>query len=153
MTGPPSAAAVRVGSAGAVPYAARRTTTGLEVTSDAGITRSWLTAVAPDGTVWVGREGDAWPVAPVRRHDPGSLAAAGAGGPVTSPMPGTVIDVHVTVGEHVDAGQPLVTVEAMKMEYAVAAPAAGVVASVLVHAGQAVGLGEALAEVEAEVGP
>ena len=69
------------------------------------------------------------------------------GGP-TSPMPGTVQSVHVTVGQQVSAGDRLVVVEAMKMEHVIRAAADGVVAKVLVEAGQAVTAGRVLVELE-----
>src|SRR6185503_815913 len=55
---------------------------------------------------------------------PAASAALAAGG-LTAPMPGRVVKVLVGEGEEVTAGQPLVLLEAMKMEHAVAAPAAG----------------------------
>ncbi|KUI29253.1 biotin carboxylase N-terminal domain-containing protein [Mycobacterium sp. GA-2829] len=69
------------------------------------------------------------------------------GGP-TSPMPGTVQSVHVTVGQEVSAGDRLVVVEAMKMEHVIRASADAVVAQVLVEAGQAVTAGRVLVELE-----
>ncbi|MEO7007154.1 MAG: biotin carboxylase N-terminal domain-containing protein [Terrimesophilobacter sp.] len=71
----------------------------------------------------------------------------GVGGP-TSPMPGTVQSVHVTVGQDVCAGDRLVVVEAMKMEHAICAAADSVVIKVLVEAGQAVAAGHLLVELE-----
>lgn len=69
------------------------------------------------------------------------------GGP-TSPMPGTVQSVHVSVGQQVSAGDRLVVVEAMKMEHVILASADAVVAKVLVEAGQAVAAGSILVELE-----
>ena len=51
-----------------------------------------------------------------------------AEGSLVAPMPGTVTAVHVAVGDEVTAGQPLLVLEAMKMQHPVVAPAAGVVA-------------------------
>ena len=56
-----------------------------------------------------------------------------AAGQVASPMAGVVAAVHVVAGERVAAGEPLVTLEAMKMEVAVTAPVAGVVDDLLVQ--------------------
>ena len=58
-----------------------------------------------------------------------------------------VAAVHVAAGDQVTAGQPLVAVEAMKMEHVVVAPADGVVARVVVRVGQTVAFDEPLAEV------
>ena len=60
-----------------------------------------------------------------RFGDPEKLAPAGS---LLAPMPGLVRRVLVEVGAVVTAGQPLLVLEAMKMEQTVAAPAAGVVA-------------------------
>jgi biotin carboxyl carrier protein len=60
--------------------------------------------------------------------------------------------VHVAPGEHVGVGQPLVTVEAMKMEHAVVAPTGGLVARVRVRVGETVTLDEVLVEVTEPVG-
>ncbi|MEO8438212.1 MAG: biotin/lipoyl-containing protein [Chloroflexota bacterium] len=76
--------------------------------------------------------------------------AAGATGPaeVLAPMPGAVLTVHVTVGQEVAAGDPIVTLEAMKMEHVVAAGMAGHVGEVRVHAADQVTRGQLLAVVE-----
>jgi biotin carboxyl carrier protein len=57
---------------------------------------------------------------------------------VLAPMPGKVVKLLVGVGDVVEAGQPVVVVEAMKMENELRAPSAGTVASVFVAEGQAV---------------
>jgi propionyl-CoA carboxylase alpha chain len=90
-----------------------------------------------------------------RFPEPGAQAVAGS---LLAPMPGTVVRVAVAVGDAVEAGAPIVVLEAMKMEHVVAAPAAGVVAELAVQAGQAVDAGTELARVEpatdgAAVGP
>lgn len=64
---------------------------------------------------------------------------------VTSPMPGTILDIKVNVGDTVSAGQALFVLEAMKMENDVNAPCAGKVLSVNVTKGSAVETGTVLA--------
>ncbi len=92
-----------------------------------GVTRSYAVALAGD-TLWLGRDGQAWAVREQAPLDAAAAqAAAGSGGPVVSPMPGTVTLVEVAEGQAVTAGQRLVVVEAMKMEHVLAAPVDGTV--------------------------
>lgn len=72
-------------------------------------------------------------------------------GTLLAPMPGTVLDVLVTVGQEVAAGETLGAMEAMKMELALTAPFAGTVTEVNVVAGQQVPLGAVLLVVEEQV--
>jgi biotin carboxyl carrier protein len=73
---------------------------------------------------------------------------AGAGsGTVTAPMPGKVVAVLVAVGDAVVVGQPLVVLEAMKMESTLAAEVAGRVATVAAVAGATVAGGDVLIEI------
>jgi propionyl-CoA carboxylase alpha chain len=65
-----------------------------------------------------------------------------------APMPGTVVRVAVAVGAAVEPGQPLVWLEAMKMEHVVVAPARGTVTELPVTVGQQVAQGTPLAVVE-----
>ena len=65
-------------------------------------------------------------------------------------MPGTVLDVHVAVGDTVAEGQLLGAMEAMKMELALKAPFAGTVTRVGAAAGEQVALGATLFVVEPE---
>jgi acetyl/propionyl-CoA carboxylase alpha subunit len=71
-------------------------------------------------------------------------------GTLVAPMPGTVLDVHVAVGQQVAAGETLGAMEAMKMELALTAPFAGTVTEVNVAAGDQVPLGAVLLVVEAD---
>ena len=64
--------------------------------------------------------------------------------PVNSPMPGTILDVKVAVGQAVKEGDLLVILEAMKMENEIYAPCAGTVAQVLTSKGAAVDTGAPL---------
>jgi acetyl-CoA/propionyl-CoA carboxylase biotin carboxyl carrier protein len=103
--------------------------------------------VARDGrTLWVGSAGSAWSFTePLPRGPAGIAGSDPTGGTVISPMPGVVVTVHVAAGGDVAERQPVVTVEAMKMEHAVLAPFDAVVTEVLVGAGQRVALDEPLA--------
>jgi biotin carboxyl carrier protein len=77
-------------------------------------------------------------------------AAAAAAGPsrLEAPIPGKVVKVHVKVGDEVEAGQPLIVLEAMKMENELTAEQAGKLTAVHVEPGQTVDAGEPLAELE-----
>ena len=63
-------------------------------------------------------------------------------------MPGKVVRVLVTAGQHVRAGEGIVVVEAMKMENELRAPRAGIVRQVAVHQGVSVEAGSVLAVVD-----
>ena len=63
-------------------------------------------------------------------------------------MPGAVFTVHVTEGQAVEAGDAIVTVEAMKMEHVVAAPLSGRVTEVAVRPADQVTRGQLLAVIE-----
>jgi len=80
-----------------------------------------------------------------RLPEPGSTEAAGS---LHAPMPGSVVRVLVAAGDEVGAGQPLVILEAMKMEHTVQAPHAGTVTEVCVAVGTQVDTGTVLAVVE-----
>jgi propionyl-CoA carboxylase alpha chain len=75
--------------------------------------------------------------------------AADRGGSLLAPMPGLVVRVLAEAGAAVTAGQPLVVLEAMKMEHEVTAPAAGIVTELRAAAGQQVEAGQVLAVVTA----
>ncbi len=63
-----------------------------------------------------------------------------------APMPGLVKDIHVTEGQHVSKGDPLLILEAMKMENVLSAPHDAMVLKINVTKGQAVERGLALIE-------
>ncbi|MCR4300258.1 MAG: sodium-extruding oxaloacetate decarboxylase subunit alpha [Sulfuricaulis sp.] len=69
-------------------------------------------------------------------------------GHVTSSMPGTIVDILVKAGAKVKAGDPVLVIEAMKMENEVPAPVAGMVKAVNVAKGDSVNPDEALVEIE-----
>lgn len=67
---------------------------------------------------------------------------------ITSPIPGTIWDIKVNVGQKVTDNEVVLTLEAMKMENEIPADFAGTVSSILVEKGQTVKLGQALVEIE-----
>lgn len=76
---------------------------------------------------------------------PAPAAAPAAGGTtVEAPMPGKVLSVKAAVGQAVKFGEPLVIMEAMKMETEIVAPADGTVSQVLVNTGDSVDTGAAM---------
>ncbi|WP_189824297.1 acetyl-CoA carboxylase biotin carboxylase subunit [Streptomyces finlayi] len=97
---------------------------------------------------WLGRDGDAWHLT---AYDPVAATLTGSAhsgaDALTAPMPGTVTVVKVAVGDHVDAGQSLLVVEAMKMEHVISAPHSGTVAELDVKAGATVAMDQVLAVV------
>ena len=81
--------------------------------------------------------------APAPAAAPAASVQAGTT-PVNSPMPGTILDVKVTVGQAVKEGDLVVILEAMKMENEIYAPCAGTVAQVLTSKGASVDTGAPL---------
>jgi propionyl-CoA carboxylase alpha chain len=94
-------------------------------------------------------EGDGWAVSLTALPRFSDASAQVAEGSLVAPMPGTVTAVHVAVGDEVSAGQPLLVLEAMKMQHPVVAGTAGVVRSLDVVPGAQVDAGTVLAVIEA----
>lgn len=84
------------------------------------------------------------PAAPAAPAVNAAPAPTAQGETVASPLPGTVLQVKVQVGESVKAGQLLVIIEAMKMENEILSPRDGVVAQVVVSKGGTVDTGAPL---------
>jgi propionyl-CoA carboxylase alpha chain len=74
-------------------------------------------------------------------------------GSLTAPMPGTVLRLAVAAGDRVEAGQPLLALEAMKMEHVITAPVAGTVAELPVAVGSQVAAGAVLAVLKTDEAP
>lgn len=113
--------------------------------------------VAVDGRVrrgWVVRSGDRLLVSldgAAHAFDLGDApargGAAGGVGTVLAPMPGKIVRVLVAVGDAIEAGAPLVVLEAMKMETTLRSEVTGTVTVVTVEAGATVDAGAVLVEV------
>ncbi|WP_329414048.1 biotin/lipoyl-binding protein [Nocardia vinacea] len=80
-----------------------------------------------------------------RFSDPADQVAHGS---LLAPMPGSVIRIGAEVGSAVEQGQPILWLEAMKMEHTISAPAAGVLSALNVTVGQQVDVGAVLAVVD-----
>jgi len=102
-------------------------------------------AAAPAGaspdTVEVAESGQLAAVAPTAAAAP---ASSGAGEAVNAVLAGNIFKVHVAVGAVVEKDDPLLVVEAMKMETVISAPKSGTVTEVFVKEGDAVSVGDAL---------
>jgi propionyl-CoA carboxylase alpha chain len=110
----------------------------------AGVRRAFSVATYPD-LVCVDSPLGPVVLTPVARFtDPSTQLAPGS---LLAPMPGTVIRIAAAEGDQVTPGQPLLWLEAMKMEHKITAPAAGTLTELPVKAGQQVELGTILAVV------
>ncbi len=74
----------------------------------------------------------------------GSVSQHMRGNDMVAPLPGTVIEVFVKVGEKIETGQVVLIIEAMKMKNSIRAVRSGIVGEVLVNAGQSVAHKQAL---------
>ncbi|MDN5806265.1 MAG: acetyl-CoA carboxylase biotin carboxylase subunit [Brevibacterium sp.] len=99
---------------------------------------------ARDRSIWVSSDRGVY--AFTRPQADTSLTPGLDGAEVLAPMPGSVVEVKVESGDHVEQGDPIVVVEAMKMEHMLTAPATGSVTVTAVQGAQ-VGLDEVLATV------
>jgi biotin carboxyl carrier protein len=103
--------------------------------------------IADDGEVVIFERGEAFVFTPPVALGADEATAAGDGA-VRSPMPGKIVSVAVKAGDQVKKNQPLVTLEAMKMEHTLTAPFDGVVAEAPVKTGDQVSEGVVLARLE-----
>ncbi len=134
--------------AGAEPHgggsvAATATRDGVVLTTVIDGMRRTSLAASGHGALWLADERGAWRLAEVAT-EAGGRAAAERPAEISSPLPGSVIAVAAEPGAQLAEGDPVIVVEAMKMEHALTAPAAGTI-EVLVGVGDQVRLGEVLA--------
>ncbi len=94
---------------------------------------------------WVHFDGH---VSRIQVAEPGATRAVTSGAGLTAPMPGKVLTVMASVGESVDEGQPLVVMEAMKMEHQICADVTGTVTAIHYAAGDQVDQSAVLVEIE-----
>lgn len=125
-----------------VPTGEEIVTTAAPATGDAEVY-----TVAVDGqsyVVQVAEGGDITHMTPVAAAAPTAAPAVGGGEPVVAPLAGNIFKVHVAVGEHVQQGDVIIILEAMKMETEVRAATSGAVTSVTVKEGDTVSVGDVL---------
>ena len=77
-----------------------------------------------------------------------SASTAGAGKPVVAPLPGTINEIKVKVGDKVNAGDTVVILEAMKMQNHIEAETSGTITSINVNKGDAVMEGDTLVTIK-----
>ena len=100
--------------------------------------------VAKIGDIWwIHLEGEVYTVNEVEK---GGKSSEKSDGSLSAPMPGTILEVMVRDGQRVREGQPLMTMEAMKMEHRILAPRSGEVTSVNFNQGDRVDMGATLVE-------
>jgi acetyl-CoA/propionyl-CoA carboxylase biotin carboxyl carrier protein len=104
-----------------------------------------LEVVVPGGTA-AGPAGRS-PRKPASRRSGGSAAAVASGDSLTAPMQGTIVKVAVSDGDHVEPGELVVVLEAMKMEQPITAHKAGTVADLTAQVGDTVQSGSPLCSI------
>jgi oxaloacetate decarboxylase alpha subunit len=124
----------------ATPPAAAATASGSGVYSVRVNGKEFTVEVAESGQLG---SVSAAPAAPVAA----TSAPAASGDAVKAVLAGNIFKVHVAVGETVSEGDPLLVVEAMKMETVVSAPRAGTVTDVAVREGDTVVVGDSLVSI------
>ena len=102
----------------------------------------------PSGAVHVNTDSGQVSLTEKPRHP--RLEEAAAAGSLASPMPGSVWKVLAAAGDHVEKGQPLLVIEAMKMEHEIVAPVAGPLEQMRVAEGDQVDAGTILAVIGEE---
>jgi acetyl-CoA/propionyl-CoA carboxylase biotin carboxyl carrier protein len=111
-----------------------------------GNSRQKWTYASHGEEMWLSCGGWAWAA---RKGDSAEAGEALADGDLRAPMPGQVLLVPASVGQAVNAGDPVVVLESMKMELVMTAPMDGRVAELSVAAGDRVAVDQSLARVEA----
>jgi 3-methylcrotonyl-CoA carboxylase alpha subunit len=121
-----------------------RDAASLQVECEGEVTQTRIVEAGP--TLHLFRSGRHLVVNLVGTDDSLQVAGTAEQGSLLTPLPGTVVAVHVAAGQHVARGAPLITVEAMKMEHTLTAPDEGVVSRVPFGVGDRVQAGAVLVE-------
>lgn len=114
--------------------------------------KEWVYAALLDGEIWLHWRGQTLIAADsereARKGRSAASSATGGAGQIKAPMPGKVTQLKVKVGSQVQAGETLLIMEAMKMEYTLVADRAGAVTAIQCQAGEPVKLGQVLVQIE-----
>ncbi len=112
-------------------------------------------AVMRGGVLWTHANGETWTTETGSKRRGGKASGSSAQNPgeITAPMPGKIIKISAPAGATVKAGDVVIVMEAMKMEYTLKAQAAGMVGEIRAQAGDQVTLGAVLAKIAVEKGP
>lgn len=100
------------------------------------------------GVLWFHVEGETHSVHLNSDRNKSSGSQAQATGELRSPMPGKILKIFKSKGDSVLAGQPILAMEAMKMEYTLEADQDGVLEILNVQVGDQVSLGQLLAQIK-----
>jgi biotin carboxyl carrier protein len=88
------------------------------------------------------------PAEPAKEAVPVASAEIGEGTVINAPMPGTILDIKVSIGDVVKRGQAVVVLEAMKMENDIVATCDGKITSILVNKGDTVNSSDPLVTIQ-----
>lgn len=101
-------------------------------------------------TTTISYNGQTWPLSVAEVYGEMSLENGddGATAELRAPMPGRIVAIPAGVGTEVKRGDPIVVIEAMKMQNALAAPSSGTIQHLHVKPGDAVEAGQLLAKIE-----
>ena len=119
---------------------------GWYIVSD-GQTRSRIAVAGTNGDIWVFADGQSWRIDQEKPASRKRAAHAGENS-LMSPMPATVVAIRVSPGEAVSNGDPLIVLEAMKMEWPLRSPRDGRIKAVHCAVGDLVQPGLNLLELE-----
>jgi biotin carboxyl carrier protein len=114
----------------------------IEVEVEGRLVRGYAQEIG--GALWLHARGETFLVEAPKQESRSRGRTAVDPGRILSPMPGKIVKIHAKVGDRVLAGGALVTLEAMKMEYALKAQAEGVVRELGCAPGDQVALGQTL---------
>ncbi len=102
------------------------------------------------GKLWFHLEGETHSIDVDSGRRKGGQNQAAASGEIKAPMPGKILKVFIENDEKVKAGQSLIAMEAMKMEYTLEADMAGVATGLKVKVGDQVSLGDLLIKIKGD---